>query len=90
MAVNDIAAGFYNKLLDKKKSLKNERMKICKECKLYKLDNIFGPICNKKLFLNPETNEVSKEVKPGFYKGCGCFLDAKTRVQNSKCPLRKW
>lgn len=90
MEINDIASGFYNKLLDKNKSLQKERISICKTCKLYKLDDIFGEMCNKKLYLNPETNEVSKKHKKGFYNGCGCILDAKTRVENSKCPINKW
>lgn len=87
---SDIATGFYNKLLNKKQGLQKERMSICRSCKLYKDDEIFGEMCNKKLYLNPETNEVSKDIKSGFYRGCGCLLDAKTRVERTKCPINKW
>lgn len=90
LPVNDIVTGFYNKLLDNKTKLSKQRLNICKNCKLYIIDKIFGAKCNKKLYLNPKTDEVSKEQKPGFYNGCGCVLDAKTRVERSKCPLGKW
>ena len=90
MPIADIAQGFYNNLTKKKEQLYKDRIKICKTCKLYKVDNVFGPICNKSLFVNPETEEVSRTRQPGFYSGCGCLLGAKTRVENTKCPLRRW
>ena len=90
MSTVDIATGFYNKLLDREKSLQKDRMKVCKACKLLKVDKIFGEVCNKRLYLNPKTDEVSKTPKPEFYNGCGCFLDPKTRTPNSKCPVGKW
>lgn len=90
LPVDDIATGFYNKLVNNKKQLSKQRLSVCKTCKLYIIDRMFGAKCNKKLYLNPETDEVSKELKPGFYHGCGCVLDAKTRVEKSKCPVGKW
>lgn len=90
MSVNHIAEGFYNKLTNNKNELKKERMVICKACKLYKTDSIFGAMCNKKLYLNPETNETSTRPIKGYYSGCGCVIEMKARVQDSRCPLNKW
>lgn len=47
-------------------------------------------MCNSKLWLNPETGDVSDTVRDGYYKGCGCRLDAKTTLINEKCPAGKW
>ena len=51
-----------------------EREKICKKCPICDLDNW---ICNAKLYLNPETNDVSIIPKEGYIKGCGCILKYK-------------
>lgn len=88
--INSIAEGFYKKALNKEKKLRDSRMKVCESCKLLKEDKIFGLKCGKHIYLNPETDETSNTWKEGFYKGCGCILDAKLRVENSKCPLGKW
>lgn len=47
-------------------------------------------MCNRKLYLNPETDDVSLEPKKGYFKGCGCRTKAKTRLLNEKCPAGKW
>ena len=67
-----------------------ERLKICRTCKLLKEDSIFGEMCNKKLWLNPITDEISTHPKIGFLNGCGCVLKSKVKVLNVKCPLNKW
>lgn len=90
MSINQIAEGFYKSLTDKEKELYEDRIAICRECKLLKTDSVFGEICNGRLFLNPETNETSQVRKEGFMRGCGCVLRAKTRVKTAKCPLGKW
>ena len=46
-----------------------ERTKICRSCPICDTDK---EICNAKLYLNPETNDVSTTPKPGYIKGCGC------------------
>lgn len=38
--------------------LSEKRLAICRNCPLYKED-YWGPICNSKKYINPETNEVS-------------------------------
>lgn len=88
--VEQIAKGFFNNLTNRKEELYNERINICRSCKLLAVDNIFGPICNSRLYVNPETNEVSKVDKPGFTNGCGCVLNSKCRVPEAKCPLGRW
>jgi hypothetical protein len=90
MSIGQIVEGSYNNLTNKKEELYNERMKICRECKLMKMKGAFGEICNPRLYLNPDTNEVSKTPQEGFYRGCGCVLGSKTRVLRAKCPAKKW
>lgn len=90
MSIGQIAEGFYNNLTNKEEDLFDERIKICKQCKLLKQDNIFGEVCNSRLYLNPNTDETSKIPKEGFFRGCGCVLKAKTRVKYAKCPAGKW
>jgi hypothetical protein len=32
-----------------------------------------------------------EQRSPGYkYKGCGCYLPAKTKSPTSSCPLGKW
>lgn len=90
MSVNHIASGFYNNLTNKESELHDKRMNVCKSCKLYKIDRLLGKVCNSKLFLNPDTDETSKEYISGYKRGCGCILNAKTRVKDAECPLKKW
>ena len=47
-------------------------------------------MCNMRLWLNPETGDVSTEKKDGYYRGCGCRLRAKTTLSRENCPARKW
>lgn len=85
-----IYKGTVNNLLKNNQATYEDRMKICRECKLLKKDEILGEICDSKKFLNPETNELSDTKKDGFYRGCGCILGSKTRVKEATCPLNKW
>lgn len=90
MSIGQIVEGTYNNLTNKKVDLFKERIGICRQCKLMKMDKTFGETCNSRLYLNPETDEVSTEAKPGFFRGCGCVMGSKTRVQSAKCPAGKW
>jgi len=47
-------------------------------------------MCNSKLWLNPETGEVSLENLGGMKRGCGCKLSWKTKVVDEVCPAGKW
>lgn len=77
-----------NEMLGLNVDLKQERLKICQACPL--LLNKLGGICNNKLWLNPNTDQISTVQKDGFKNGCGCRLQAKTSLPNAKCPLGKW
>jgi len=90
MSINQIAEGFYNNLTGKKEDLYEQRIKICGKCKLFRKDSMFGGVCNSRLYLNPETEEVSRVRKEGFYRGCGCVLKSKGRVESAHCPAKKW
>lgn len=85
-----IAEGFYNNITNKQQDLYKERIKICRKCKLLKIDDIFGEVCNSKLWINPETDETSTVKKKGFINGCGCILSGLTRKESSKCVMNKW
>jgi len=88
--VKDIISGTINNVLNRKVSLYWERIQICRQCKLITKNPIFGEICNDKLWLNPETDEISNYKKDGYRNGCSCILSSKTRVEEAKCPLGKW
>ena len=49
-----------------------------------------GGICNPHLYIHPDTEDVSVYEKPGYIKGCGCRLQAKTRLIDAKCIINKW
>lgn len=64
-----------------------ERLDICKRCPICDTNNW---ICNPRLWLNPETNDVSVQAKKGYIKGCGCALLTKIKKESSHCPAKKW
>ena len=88
-SINQITKGFLNNVLNKEEELFNERIAVCRSCKLHKIDKVFGEVCNKRLWLNIKTDETSSTPKIGYKNGCGCVLKSKTRVPNSRCPLDK-
>lgn len=67
-----------------------DRMKICKKCPLYKQEAFLFPKCNGNLYLNPETNDVSRYPKNGYVRGCSCYLNYKVNELEAKCPAGKW
>ena len=64
-----------------------KRTIICRKCPIY--DSELN-MCNAKLYVNPETNDVSTFPKEGYIKGCGCHLKWKIANRKSKCPAGKW
>ena len=89
MQIGNIVQGHVNEFLGLNKDLQIERLKVCEKCPLLKR-TVLGPICNNKIYLNPETNEVSDVKKEGYVNGCACRLSAKTSDPRSKCPANKW
>lgn len=63
------------------------RLKICQQCGIY--DDL-RKICNGDLYLNPETNSVSRFKKGGYIKGCNCYIPRKVLNASAKCPAGKW
>ena len=64
-----------------------ERMNICKRCP------IFSPMderCNSRLWINPDTNEVSTSFRTGFVRGCGCIVSVKVKNSLNHCVAGKW
>lgn len=68
--------------------LSKKRLAICRQCPLYKEDS-WGPVCNPKRYLNPETGEVSFFPKEGYVKGCNCRLGQKTKNPSNHCIANK-
>jgi len=75
----EIATGFTNWAFGKNKTLKEERLEICRNCELCTVDWF----CNsKKTIIHQQTGER--------VKGCGCSLPAKASNPESNCPAGKW
>lgn len=74
----------------KSESLEKSRMAICKRCPLYKNKYYLFPTCNERLYLNPNTNDVSTHKKEGYIQGCGCNLTYRTANPNQHCVCKKW
>ena len=90
MGITNIISGHVNEALGFNQDLYEKRIAICKKCPLYTKHKIIGEYCSPQLYLNPETNDISFKYKHGYKHGCGCRLDAKTRLKNEKCPVGKW
>lgn len=84
-----IIQGHIKEMINAEEDLFKSRINVCKACPLYKRTT-YGPVCNGNLYINPINKEVSLEEKKGFIRGCGCRLNAKTRVKESKCPADFW
>jgi len=87
--IGSIIKGHFNELLGREQSLSESRLLICKNCPLYKASPV-GRICDPTLYVNTHTNEVSDKPQEGYYKGCNCRLEAKTRDPEAHCPAKKW
>lgn len=88
MQIFDIIQGHANELLNINEKLSKSRLQICYRCPLY--SKKLGGICNSRLWLNPNTGDVSMNRKEGYIRGCNCRMLAKTRLSNAKCPVGKW
>ena len=90
MGIGKIIDGHIKEVLGVNQTLAEKRLQICEVCPLYEKVKFIGGVCTPYLFLNPETNELSTKFKKGFFKGCGCRLEAKTRLKHEECPVGKW
>lgn len=87
--VGQIAEGWAKDIVKAEQELHDTRMEICKKCPLYS-ESSLGPKCDAKKCFNTKRNEVTLYPGSDITCGCGCFLDKKTRVKDSKCVLNKW
>ena len=83
----ELSRNYLNKYINYMEEYITKRTKICRACPICDQEN---EICNAHLYLNPINNDVSTEPKEGYLKGCGCWLHAKIKNLNSKCPCGKW
>jgi len=86
--VGDIVEGHIKELVRQENDLANKRLAICRKCPLYS-DSLGGKCDNRKCFNTVENKLVNFPGK-NVICGCGCRLQAKTRLANSKCVLGKW
>ena len=86
----NIGKGHALELIGANKNFAEERLKICRACPIYTNNRLLGEVCNSKLYLNPKTDEISFTPKEGYVKGCGCRLNAKTRLDYMHCIAGKW
>lgn len=89
MDLKEILKGHLKEMTNDNQELFEERMKICKECPLFKLTKT-GPVCNSQLYLNTTNGLVYSTEGPNRTRGCGCRLNAKARLNESICPANKW
>lgn len=90
MRIDQIIDGTLKNIFNQNEELYKERIAICKKCKLFVNDKFLGDVCSSALYLNPYTDKVSDQKKPGYIQGCGCVLGSKTRVSEATCPAGKW
>lgn len=88
LPVGQIVQGHINELVGLNEDISEKRLQICKKCPIYSTE--WGGVCNRKLWLDPETNRVSLKPLEGYVQGCGCRLLAKTTLPNAKCVAGKW
>ena len=59
-----------------------------------KLDKVRGKLPFAQYSVVNKRNKICRECEHilALYrcKKCGCFMDFKTRIKNSKCPIGKW
>lgn len=88
MQIGQIVKGHINEVLGLNQDIAQQRLQVCYSCPLY--TSRLGGLCNDRLWLNPNTGDVSIDKKEGYKRGCGCRLLAKTRIPTASCPLNKW
>ena len=50
----------------------------------------FGMKCDDRKWISPDGTQASFFRRDGWRRGCGCFLNSKTRNPNSHCICGKW
>lgn len=90
MGLGAILNGHTNEVFGLNQNISDARLRVCRNCALYKKSVVLGEVCNNKLWINPDTGDLSMVKKDGYINGCGCRLKAKTTLPNATCPIGKW
>lgn len=88
--ITDILKGHLNELTGANEDLSETRLNICRECPLFKDTINWGPMCDSSKYISEDGEQWSLIPLPGYVKGCGCRLRAKTRIPNISCIVGKW
>lgn len=92
-SIGQIVKGHYNEFTNREEKMSRAKMDICLACPLYTIGK-FGPKCNPNMWVNPkDQQDFSHYAKKDFIKGCGCRLEAKTRLSRKDggiCPADFW
>ena len=86
--VGDIIEGHLNELLKKNETLSESRLAICAVCPIGK-QTAMGIMCDSTKWINKD-GKVSQEEMPGYIRGCGCRMSAKSTLEHAKCTIGKW
>lgn len=87
--IRQIIQGHINEFSNNEEELRDYRMSICDQCPL-EADAYYGKICSNKRYLNIRTGKARTFPCDECVQGCGCRLEAKTRVKDAHCPANKW
>lgn len=69
--------------------LVQKRLEICKKCPIMRMTE-FGMKCDDRKWISPDGTQASFFKKDGWKKGCGCFLNSKTRNPANHCIINLW
>lgn len=89
MSLKDILKGHMKEFKKENDDLYEKRISICEKCPLFKMTSV-GPICNSLKYLDKDLDIAFPTDGPNRTKGCGCRLNAKTRIEDATCPVGKW
>lgn len=86
--LGDIIEGHLNEVLKNNETLSESRLKICSVCPIGK-QTAMGIMCDSNKWMN-RYGEIAKEATPGYVRGCGCRMSAKSTLEHAKCVAGKW
>lgn len=96
MKINNIIAGFSNRMLDKfnkldehTKELSQKKLEICKSCPLSGKSRCLSSKSGECVESFYYEDEDEDRFKGEVYSGCGCYKIEKS-MSKSQCPLGKW
>lgn len=69
--------------------LVQKRLEICKKCPIMRMTE-FGMKCDDRKWISPDGTQASFFKRDGWKRGCGCFLNSKTRNPANRCICGKW